>query len=118
MTVTKTDVVDSIYLERETGRIVLALLDELDWSDELAHLQLLQEKLNTYLAYVEGGGLEQQLEAGASGTVPPGTPVHVHIYARCPPTPKAQRFLQLAERTFAGAGFTLSHAIVDPDPSL
>jgi hypothetical protein len=38
-----------------TGALVLTISDHLDWSDSLAHERVLQEKLNSYLAFIESG---------------------------------------------------------------
>ena len=56
MSVEQIDRVDLIGVELDSGDVVLTISDHLDWkeSDE-SHLLLLQEKINTYLSFVESG---------------------------------------------------------------
>ncbi|MFS8146339.1 DUF6572 domain-containing protein [Rhizobium sp. BR 249] len=56
MSVDQTDVVDAIGIDNVTGEVVLTITDHLDWTgNEGKHFLLLQEKLNTYLGFVESG---------------------------------------------------------------
>ena len=52
MTVLQKSTVDWLGIEKGTGNVVLTVVDDLDWSDENGHLLALQEKLNTYLAFI------------------------------------------------------------------
>ena len=44
-----------IGVDKSTGDVVLTIADHLDWSETESHLYLLQEKINTYLRFVESG---------------------------------------------------------------
>lgn len=55
MTLEKSDVVDAIGTEPDTGSVVLSIIDSWDWSDSARHLAALQEKLNCYLEFIESG---------------------------------------------------------------
>jgi hypothetical protein len=58
MAIEKTDVVDAVGIEKATGNIVLTITDSLDWeSAETEHIQMLQDKLNAYLRFIESGEL-------------------------------------------------------------
>jgi hypothetical protein len=61
MAIDDTDKVDMLFRHKE-GRAVLVIADHLDWEefDEGEHLLLLQEKLNTYLAFMDGGRLVKE----------------------------------------------------------
>ena len=61
MSIEQADVVDIVHVDRESGAIVLTLIDNLDWdpSCDGEHLLMLQEKLNTYLRFIESGELLQ-----------------------------------------------------------
>ena len=54
MTVQQTHVVDFVGADR-SGRAVLTISDHLSWDDIKSHLFTLQEKLNTYLRFIESG---------------------------------------------------------------
>ena len=58
MTVEDIDKIDSIGIDRKTGDVHLMISDHLDWDqNEGEHLFVLQDKLNTYLEFVESGQL-------------------------------------------------------------
>lgn len=54
MSVLESDVVDAISIN-DADEVVLTISDHLDWEDEHEHLLLLQEKINTYLSFIESG---------------------------------------------------------------
>lgn len=59
MSITETKVVDIIAVpEWEPNNVVLVITDHLQWGDKSEqgeHLLLLQEKINTYIAFIESG---------------------------------------------------------------
>jgi hypothetical protein len=48
------DVIDIISVD-VSGRVILTVSDHLDWSDPISHQQVLQAKINSYLAFIESG---------------------------------------------------------------
>jgi hypothetical protein len=73
MSITDTKVVDIIAVpEREPENVVLVITDHLEWGDEAEqgeHLLLLQEKINTYVAFIESGEIYTEIP-GAVGKHP------------------------------------------------
>lgn len=57
MSALKTNQIDLIGTDHTKGVVVFTITDHLEWDDDIAHLKQLQEKLNTYIAYVESGDL-------------------------------------------------------------
>lgn len=61
MSIAETNVVDIIAVpEWEPDHVVLVITDHLEWDDKAQqgeHLLLLQEKINTYIAFIESGEL-------------------------------------------------------------
>jgi hypothetical protein len=58
MSITDTKVVDIIAVpEWEPENVVLVIADHLEWGEQGEHLLLLQEKINTYVAFIESGKL-------------------------------------------------------------
>ncbi len=80
MTIRKTDVVDWLGLEKGTGRVVLAVIDDEDWTNEHEHLHLLENKLNTYLAFIESGQVYERLAEDLGREV--GTPENGQVLCR------------------------------------
>lgn len=64
MSVVETDVIDAIGLEKEGQRVFLSIIDALVWDAENVHLYTLQEKINTYLHFIESGELDKALPDG------------------------------------------------------
>ncbi len=60
MSVDQTNVIDAIGVDNMTGDLVLTITDHIEWTEcDNEHLILLQEKLNTYLSFVESGEILQ-----------------------------------------------------------
>lgn len=57
MSVAETDSIDAIGVDKEMQRVFLSILDPLLWDEENIHLFTLQEKINTYLYFIESGEL-------------------------------------------------------------
>ncbi|WP_028864312.1 DUF6572 domain-containing protein [Psychromonas aquimarina] len=61
MSVIDTDSIDAIGLEKQARRVFLSIIDALAWDDQNVHLYTLQEKINTYLFFIESGELIKAL---------------------------------------------------------
>jgi hypothetical protein len=110
MSIEETNQVDFTSVDKAESRVQLSISDHLPWDrDEGEHLLLLQEKLNTYLAFIEGG---QMVE-----TYPwtKGLPVVISIYGKYPLSPEATRFFNLAKGSIENAGFDLEFKLHDRD---
>lgn len=58
MSIEQAEIVDGIGVDKKTGELNLIITDHLDWNENTHnHLMLLQEKINTYLSFVESGEL-------------------------------------------------------------
>lgn len=112
MTVLQSGNVDWLGLEKVTGHIILTIVDDLDWDNELDHLTALQSKLNTYLAFIESGEVFDRLLDTVGRQVGREVPIKVSILAKYPTTPEAEAFLQHAAAKFREAGFTLVHKLI------
>lgn len=108
MTVSNTQVVDILGVDRTTGICTLTITDHLEWSDQ-EHLLLLQEKINTYLAFIESGEiLEQYPEANKNPTI-------IHVVMLHEPTEEATDLLNQASVVISGAGFSLTWEVFRDD---
>lgn len=61
MSVIETDSIDAIGVEKEVKRVFLSIIDPLVWDHDNVHLYTLQEKINTYLYFIESGELIKAL---------------------------------------------------------
>lgn len=56
--------IDGMAIDRERNALVLLLTDHLAWEDpeapsELEHLELLQDKINAYISFLESGQFKE-----------------------------------------------------------
>lgn len=108
MSIDQTNVVDAIGIDNATGEAVLTIMDHLEWTgadDE--HLLLLQEKLNTYLRFVESGELFD--------SYPNANDRHLRIDVvyKYPPADRALDFYNQVAEIVEGAGMSLRHRLFD-----
>jgi hypothetical protein len=102
MSVDQTEVVDFVHLDPKSDEVLLSISDQLGWDeDEGEHLLLLQEKLNTYLGYVEGGQLTSDFPHLK------GKPIVIRVFGTYPLSERALRFFDLAKGKIEEAGCKL-----------
>jgi len=65
MAISDVDAVDAVGIEPETGNAMLIISDDLDWSDPVAHINALQQKVMAYLGFIQSGQLEQSVPEAA-----------------------------------------------------
>ena len=104
MSVRETDTIDYIYLEEQSEAPVLVVSDPLGWSprEEADHIELLAEKLNTQITFVNSGQIMQVWPEFRDGRI-----VWVEVAARCALSPKAEEFYQHAGGVLADQGMKL-----------
>lgn len=102
MSIDQTDTIDIVAVDTTRQRVVLAIADHLDWDeDEDAHLLMLQDKLNTYLRFVEGGELLEKFPHSK------GMPVTITLVGRFPLSNEAKAFFDQAKEVVQEAGLAL-----------
>jgi hypothetical protein len=108
MAIDDTDKIDILFRDRE-DHAVLVIADHLDWEefDEGDHLLLLQEKINTYLAFIDSGQLVKEKPDWK------GLPVIIQVDAMHAPSEKALQFYRMAGRVVAEAGVALALHVPD-----
>ncbi|ARQ09981.1 hypothetical protein NXC12_CH01948 [Rhizobium etli] len=105
MSVDQTNVVDAIGVDNATGEIVLTITDHLDWTESEKHLFLLQEKLNTYLRFVESGEiLETYSNAKDRGIL-------IDIVGKYQLNERAQAFYAQVGQIVEGAGIKFRYRL-------
>lgn len=64
MSIIEKDIVDGIALDDDKG-IRMLITDHIDWTQEYNHLLMLQEKINSYIAFCENGQYKDLYENSA-----------------------------------------------------
>lgn len=101
MSVVDSTVVDGIALTEDKNGIVLLITDHLDWSEEYQHLMTLQEKINTYLGFLEEKQYEEMYK---EETITYGI-IEIHFQHNL--TDNAEKFLQAVQNQVAQYGIEI-----------
>ncbi|WP_321868135.1 DUF6572 domain-containing protein [Paraburkholderia tropica] len=113
MSISEENTIDFVAINAKENIVRLVATDHLEWvGDECLdlneHLYLIQNKINTYLSYVEGGQLySEHPSAKALKCV-------IEIVFKYAPPIEAVRFLDKALPIIRGAGFDLVSSIGTP----
>ncbi|AZZ90663.1 hypothetical protein EUZ85_08000 [Hahella sp. KA22] len=87
----------------ESGVVVLTISDHLKWDDE--HLYLLQEKINTYLAFIESGEVYEIYPDSK------GKELKINVVCKYEPSLTALKFLSQCATVINQAGFQFGHEV-------
>ena len=105
MSIEQPDLIDIISIDRVTGETILTISDHLDWSDSAAHLLLLQNKLNRYLAFVESGEILQSYPNAKD------RPIIFAVVFKFGPNDEGRAFLDKVRQVIESAGFCLREKV-------
>lgn len=105
MSIEKTDEIDLIGIDNQTGEVKLAIIDDLDWIDIERHLQLLQDKINAYLSFVESEEIYQVYPDAKNRRI------LIQIIAQYDPPDTAAPFYNSLQEILSeiGCSFTFTH---------
>lgn len=90
MSVTETNKIDIVATRPDSSIVRLVIADHLDWSDFESHARVLQDKINTYLEFIESGRLAQSMALQLSET----PRIHIEVALQHPPTEEANGFFE------------------------
>jgi hypothetical protein len=105
MSVSDSNVIDFISTD-PNGNIFLTISDHLEWDEELEHILLLQNKINSYLSFIESGQIYIDYPTSK------GKNIIVNIYFKFLPNESAEKFLAVAKAAVQSAGFDLKVSFV------
>ncbi|WP_199545403.1 DUF6572 domain-containing protein [Paraburkholderia kururiensis] len=106
MSICDLGVVDIIGVDPNEGVARLIISDHLEWINPIdEHLLLLQEKINGYLRFLEGGELEQHYPDSK------GCGCEIEIAMKHEPSDEALRFVERARKIIQSAGFDLIYKV-------
>jgi len=112
MRLTDNNTVDYLGLEKSTGYVVLTLVDDCDWGDDIRHLSLLQAKVNRYFDFIESGEMYEQLRETAGRQMAPTTPIKISLLAKYEPSAEGYRFIEHVAQVAQDAGLRFSFKIL------
>jgi len=103
MSVMDEGIIDFAGLEKDEKKLILSVCDHLAWGDEAddVHLLMLQNKINDYLRYIEGGEVNERFKPEDYDKV------IIRIIAKYPFSSWCVEFLNKAKQVINDAGFGL-----------
>ena len=105
MTIEQLDKIDIIGTNENKTSLVIS--DHLEWDAKNEKLLLLQDKLNTYLAFVESGEIYEQYPDALDKSI------EIKLVSKYHPNQEALKFLNLASGIIQSAGFVLVYEVRD-----
>lgn len=100
MSITETNKIDIIATRPDSSVVRLVITDHLRWEDFETHARLLQDKVNTYLDFVESG----QLRELQTPSIPNDPEIHVALALQHPPSREAEEFFTRVRDFLARVG--------------
>ncbi len=102
MSIEQPSVVDFVTIDEKSGDVLLTISDHLAWDqNEGTHLDLLQNKLNAYLRFIESGELVREFPHVI------GRNVVINVVGKFPLSEQAKVFIRKASAAICDAGFRL-----------
>lgn len=101
MSIEKTSEVDAIGIDKQTGNVSLTIRDNKDWDNIDEHLELLQEKLNKYLSFIESDEIYEAYPKAV------GRKIDILIYSKYELPSEGIDFITKAEQVIKNARFGL-----------
>lgn len=113
MSILETRKVDMVAARPDSSVVKLVIADHLDWSEPERHCKLLQDKINTYILFVESG----QLLRLDKPSVPPSPEIHIVLVAEHGSVrPDVAEFFSRIERFLDDIGMKFDVEMVASSP--
>ena len=107
MTIEQTDMIDLIGVDQSTDEVVLTITDPLVWeNDSREHLYLLQEKINTYVGFIESEDFFREFPDAK------GREIVINIVGKHSLTDEAIQFITQAFEILQPRGIGLKHELI------
>ena len=107
MAVSDKDKIDSIGTDSGFGNIILTIDDDLSWRNEYDHLNILQDKINSYLEFIDNGELYKNYPDAE------GKRIEILINFKNGITPKCEAYLNRIRNKLVILGINVVYKIED-----
>ena len=108
MSIVDLDKVDAMGLSQDGKRLCLFIADVFNWEDEDVHLDILQDKINAYVSFLEGGQWKSSFPQDLEGTT-------IQIDFLYEITPNCEKFLQAVQDQLGQYCIEIKVVVVDED---
>jgi uncharacterized protein DUF6572 len=109
MSVDQTQVIDVVSQDKD-GTIVLSISDHLDWDNGKQHLLILQEKINTYLNFIDSGEIYERYPDAK------GHPIQIDVRFHYQPNMEARAFLAKVKPIVENSGYSFRFEQISATP--
>ncbi|WP_017324952.1 DUF6572 domain-containing protein [Synechococcus sp. PCC 7336] len=106
MSIYNSNEIDLIGVDKDTGLVNLAIVDGLSWKDTNEHLQLIQAKINSYLAFIESGEVYKSYSDAKNRNF------SIEIMFKHSPCNEAEIFLNKLRNVLVDAGYDFSYKML------
>ena len=103
MSLEESNKIDIINTDNSANEVVLTITDHFDWVDVENHLLKLQEKINTYLSFIESGEIYEAY------TNAKGKEIVIQVLYKFVLVQEAIDFYQAVSDIVEGAGFSFQY---------
>ena len=100
MSIVETSKIDIVAVLPGSPVVKLVIADHLAWDDFDSHARLLQDKINTYVEFVESG----QLSRLTAVKIPVAPVIRITLAVQHEPSMEAKALLALVEKCLVGVG--------------
>jgi hypothetical protein len=104
MSIEEKDTIDIISRAKDGSYVTLTATDHLTWGDR-DHLMMLQDKLNSYLAFIESGEIFESYPDAQKKDI------KISVVCKFPPDEEGVKFLSLCKEAIENAGFSFSYIV-------
>ena len=104
MSIEDTQVIDIISSAPDGSSATLTATDHLEWGSR-EHLMMIQEKLNSYLAFIESGEIFNSYPQAK------GKDLILEVVCKYEPDEEGKKFLALCGEAISNAGFSFGHRV-------
>ena len=107
MTIEQENIVDLISINDEKNYLTLIISDHLEWDEMGEKLLTLQNKINTYLAYLESDEILEKYPESKYLTI------IIRVVSLEEPNEEGKKFLNLVAPVIMDAGFKFEHVVAN-----
>lgn len=108
MSIADLDKVDAMGVSPDGKELCMLITDHLPWDDEYIHLDILQDKLNAYLAHLENGEWKNSYPGKYERIT-----IEIHFLYEI--TPNCEKFLQAVQDQLGQYGIRIKAVIADEE---
>lgn len=96
-----TQKIDIVALDEANNKVNLIIMDDQTWEDPRGHIDLIHEKILSYVAFVENGSLKKKYPNVAT------LDIVIKVIFEISPTEEGQTFIEQVIDVLSGIGYNL-----------